>query len=206
MPRSEKFSTAGLDFFSGKDKYVVDLEGAEELSIHIRFHSLEELTVWLQYPELLVPYKADKSLDLLIKTRYCTGVIFTCSKKNSFVASVSTKDSRRLEDLDYTPVEIAPPRPIDMALTGMVQQELHKQMLAMGIDPSQVEVDDEDLEFGEEPDEFGEGFMETDDPDDEPVPQTPTPQEEPKPQNTADSPTRSDTDAPNGHSSDETEK
>lgn len=175
------FDGGQFELLHGKQKYSTDLVG-EELAIYVCWKAVGDVTVWLRYPEIVIPYQVGRSGEFTIHTKYCVEVIFETDKANTVCAVVKQKDLKRLDQLDYTPVEIHPPRPINMALTDMVAMETRKQLLAMGVDPdSGIDIEPDDLD--EEDDGFGEGFMEPDD-SDETISDTPkrkTARKRPKP-------------------------
>lgn len=150
---------------SGKDKYSVDLpEG--EIAVWCQWMCDADVQAWLIFQSgLRAPYFHGRSGHFDVRVKDCVAVELETLKRATLCVCVSCKSMHADDALDYTPVEITPPGPMQLPMSHVVTREVRRQLEAMGVPVHEpLEVDDEDdLEAEDfEGDEFGGEFMEPD--------------------------------------------
>lgn len=147
-------------------KHEVELVPGD-LDLWVQWYCSHALTVWLYFQSgMRLPYSVASAGSFNVRVRDILSVVLETDKEATVCVGVSYKELAIADKLDYTPVEITPPRAAQLDLSSMLTSEVKRQLAAMGyIKPGDtLEVDDEDNLEEDDDDDFGEGYMEEEQP------------------------------------------
>lgn len=148
------------------EKVEVEMPKDSIIDLWVEWYSSVPLTVYLKYATGIdVPYAVSAHGFFSLRTVNLLSVLFVKPKAADGVACVQYKDLAVKEKADWTPVEIAPPPPLSVQLSSLIDQQVQSQLEKMGVLKETIDISEEDnLEEDVELDEFGGGYMEDEEP------------------------------------------
>jgi len=163
---------AQFTMLSGSDKHEVELPHGE-IDIWCEWYSDKECVVWIYYDSgLTIPYASGMKGHFNVKTVGAISLVLACPKSATVVTCVKTKNLNPAQHMEWTPVEIIPPRPAEMQISALVNDQVRRELERLGVlTDDKLEIGEEDnLEDEDEDEGFGPGFMEEEEPLNPPPP------------------------------------
>jgi len=147
-------------------KIEVELPKDAVLALWVEWYCSSPVVVSLVYATgLVVPYAVDAQGSFALQTLNLLSVLFEKDGKSHGVGSVQVKDLAVREKGNWAPVEIAPPPPLTLQLSSLIDTQVKAQLERMGVVNEKIDISDEDnLEEDVDQDEFGGGYMEDEEP------------------------------------------
>lgn len=169
----------------GGQKTEVELPKDSVIDLWVEWYCSSPVVVYLKYATGLdVPYATSASGFFSLRTVNLLSVLFVKPKDADGVGCVQFKDLAVKEKGDWTPVAIAPPPPLSVQLSSLIDNQVKAQLERMGVLNEKIDISDEDnLEEDVDADEFGGGYMEEEEPTRKKKPKA-KPQPEPAPAGT----------------------
>lgn len=150
----------------GGDKHEVELPHGD-LDLWMEWYADKECVVWLYFDNgLTMPYANGMRGHFNVKTSNALSVVITCAKSATVVTCVKCKNLAVVEQADWTPVEIVPPRRAELQISALVSEQVRRELENMGVlTDDKLEIGEEDnLEDDYDDEGFGPGFMEEEEP------------------------------------------
>lgn len=174
-----KLENAQYTMLSGGTKHEIELPHGD-LDVWTEWYSDDDCVVWLYWDNgLQLPYGHGKRGHFNVKAAGLISLVLTTKKSATVVVAVKYKNLAVVEQADWTPVEITPPKPAELQLSALINERVRFELERMGVlgrDDKTLEVSEEDELGDDESDEgFGPGYMEEEEPIDADAPEKPRP-------------------------------
>lgn len=162
--KRQKIDAEDFTVLSG-DKHEIELPMGD-LDIWAEWYSDKECVAWIYFDTgLTLPYATGQQGAFNVLTKNAISLVLTSAKSATVAVCVKSKNLAIKEQSDWTPVEIAPPRPGELQISALVSAQVRAELEKMGVlNDDTLEVDNEDNLEDEYDDEgFGPGYMEEED-------------------------------------------
>lgn len=155
--KTVKFDPDQWMILTGKEKHELELVPGW-LDVWVDWKADADVQVWLYFTDgKRVPYAGGKAGHFCVRTLNVLSVVLETLKRTTVSVCVSYQELSKKEKGDPTRITVQVPPPAVLSL----QESVRRELIKLGLDHEQIEVDDEDNLEDDIPDEadFGEGYM-----------------------------------------------
>lgn len=160
--RTLKLDAGQFTMLHGKERHEVELV-PELVALWFEWYADRDVVVWLYYIDgKKIPYANGMRGSFSVRTKDVLSVVLECTKSTTICVCASYEDIMQKEKGDPTKLTVAIESQAELSLSENIRRELIR--LGLRTETLEVDEDEDNLENDIPEDDFGEGYMEDEEP------------------------------------------